>query len=173
MTCSIIWWAVAKRNNQWMDDLFFNVKLAWLELSNYSTEVTPTTGMFLISAHILDYVQSCCLFGMWDKGMDIHSEDSTFYTTHDSVKLLKCVQNEYGAKFRPVLVNEPETYWAVVSSHPQLLEDLVNQPSIHIICPAMMTNITYLTTWLNCQLDEVIQQDSYWPPLGSIIIRRL
>jgi hypothetical protein len=46
--------AWAKKKTQWKEDLFFAVNLARRKLSNYYTEVTPTTGMVLISTHILD-----------------------------------------------------------------------------------------------------------------------
>ena len=46
--------ALAKKNTPWQEDLFFAVKLARQKLSKYCTEVTPLTGMHLISAHILD-----------------------------------------------------------------------------------------------------------------------
>jgi len=46
--------ALAKKKTQWKEDLFIAVKCAWQNLSKYDTEVTPTTGMLLISAHMLD-----------------------------------------------------------------------------------------------------------------------
>jgi len=46
--------ALAKKRTQWKEDLFFTVKLARQKLSKSYAEVTPTTGMLLISAHILD-----------------------------------------------------------------------------------------------------------------------
>jgi hypothetical protein len=49
--------ALAKKKTQWKEDMFFTVKLARQKLSKYSAEVTPTTGMFLISTHILDPFQ--------------------------------------------------------------------------------------------------------------------
>jgi hypothetical protein len=49
--------ALAKKMTQWKKDLLFAVKLAWQKLSKYYDEVTPTTGMLLISAHILDPCQ--------------------------------------------------------------------------------------------------------------------
>ena len=45
---------LAKKTTQWKEDLFFALKLALQTLSKYYAEVTPTTGMLLISAHILD-----------------------------------------------------------------------------------------------------------------------
>jgi hypothetical protein len=45
---------LAKKKAQWREDLFFTVKLARQNLSKYYTEVTPTTGMLVISAHILN-----------------------------------------------------------------------------------------------------------------------
>jgi hypothetical protein len=46
--------ALAKKKTPWKKDLFFAVKLARQKLSKYYAEVTPTTGMLLISAHKLD-----------------------------------------------------------------------------------------------------------------------
>jgi len=46
--------ALAKKTTQWKEEFFFAVKLAQQKLSKYSAEVTPLTGMILISAHILD-----------------------------------------------------------------------------------------------------------------------
>jgi len=45
---------------------------------------------------------------MWDKGMDIDSEDETSYTTQSTEAFLKYVENEYCAKHRLVPVNGPE-----------------------------------------------------------------
>jgi hypothetical protein len=46
--------ALPKKTPPWKEDLFFAVKLARQKLSKHYTEVTPTTGMLLISAHVLD-----------------------------------------------------------------------------------------------------------------------
>ena len=46
--------ALAKKKTPWKEDLFFDGKLARQTLSKYFTEVTPSTGMLLIFAHILD-----------------------------------------------------------------------------------------------------------------------
>jgi hypothetical protein len=46
--------ALAKKKTPWKQDMIFAVKLACQKLSKYYAEVTPTTGMLLISAHILD-----------------------------------------------------------------------------------------------------------------------
>jgi len=49
--------ALAKKKTQWTEDLYFTVKLARQTLSKQYAEVTQTTGMHLISAHILDPFQ--------------------------------------------------------------------------------------------------------------------
>jgi len=49
--------ASAKKRTQWKEDLFFAVNLAPQKLPKYYAEVTPTTSMLLISAHILDHFQ--------------------------------------------------------------------------------------------------------------------
>ena len=46
--------ASPKKKTPWKEDLFFAVKLARQKMSEYYTEVTPTTGILLMSAHILD-----------------------------------------------------------------------------------------------------------------------
>jgi len=73
--------ALAKKKTQWKDNLFFAVKLAQQKLSKYCAEVTPTTGMILISAQILDPFWKLRSFRKWDKEMDINPEDETSYTT--------------------------------------------------------------------------------------------
>ena len=45
--------ALPRKKTRWKEDLFFTVKLARQKLSKYYAEVTPTTGMLLMSAHIL------------------------------------------------------------------------------------------------------------------------
>jgi hypothetical protein len=45
---------LAKKKTQWKEDLFFPVKLAQQKFSKYYADITPTTGMLLLPAHILD-----------------------------------------------------------------------------------------------------------------------
>jgi len=73
--------AVAKKNTHRMEDWFFAVKLAWHQLSNYFTEVTPTTGMLLNCVHMLVPFRKLQLFRKWDLGVDIHREDEISYNT--------------------------------------------------------------------------------------------
>jgi len=47
-----VMWSLAKQKTPWKENLFA-VKLAPQKLCNYYAEVTPTTGMRLIVAHIL------------------------------------------------------------------------------------------------------------------------
>jgi len=101
--------ALAKKKTQWKEDLVFVVKLARKKLSKYYAEVTPTTGMLPIITHILDPFRKLRSFRKWDKGMDIHPEDETSYTTQYQDAFLKYVENEYCAKHRRVPVNKLET----------------------------------------------------------------
>jgi len=100
--------ALAKKKTEWKEDLFFAVKCARQKLSKYYTEVTPTTGMLLITAHILDPFRKLRSFRKWDKGMDINPEDETSYTTQYQEAFLKYVENEYCAKHRrlPVIKSD-------------------------------------------------------------------
>jgi len=101
--------ALAKKKTPWKEDLFFTVKLARQKLSEYYAEVTPTMGILLISAPILDPFWKLRLFGKWDKGMVINPEDVTSYTTHYQEAFLKYVENEYCAKHRGVPVIKRES----------------------------------------------------------------
>jgi len=101
--------ALAKKKTQWKDNLYFAIECAWQKLSKYHTEVNPTTGMLLISAHILD--SFCMLWSlmMWDKAMDNNIEDETFYTTQYYEDCLYYVENEYRTKHRRLPVTKPES----------------------------------------------------------------
>jgi len=101
--------ALAKKRTPSKEDLFFAVKLARQMLSKYYAEVTPTTGMLLIPAHILDSFRKLRSFRKWDKGIDINPEDETSYTTQYREAFLKYVENEYRTKPRCVPFNELET----------------------------------------------------------------
>jgi len=47
----------AEKNTEWEVDLYFAVEFACRKWSKYYHEVTPITGMCLISPHILDPFQ--------------------------------------------------------------------------------------------------------------------
>jgi hypothetical protein len=100
---------LAWKKTPWKKDLFFAVKLARQKLSKYDAEVTPTTGILRISAHIIDPFRQLRSFRKWDKGMDINPEDKTSYTTQYQEAFLKYVENEYCAKHGRVPVNKLET----------------------------------------------------------------
>jgi len=101
--------ALVREMTPWKEDLFLAVKLAWQKLSNNYVEVTPSTGMLLISAHVLDPFQMLRSIWKWDKGMDINSEDERSYTTQSEEALLKYVEDEYGAKHQRVPVTKHES----------------------------------------------------------------
>jgi hypothetical protein len=90
--------ALAKKKTPSKEDLFFPLKLARQKLSKHYAEMTPTTGMLLISAHILDPFRKLRSFRKWEKGMDINPKDETSYTTQYQEAFLKYVENEYCAK---------------------------------------------------------------------------
>jgi len=107
--------ALAMKKTQWKEDLYFAVKFARQKLSKYCSEVTPTTGLLLISAHILDSFRKLRSFRKWDKGMDINPDDETSYTTQYQEAFLKYVENKYCAKHRRLSVNKPKR---LVSNNP-------------------------------------------------------
>jgi hypothetical protein len=55
--------ALPKKKTQRKEDLSFAVKLARQKLSKYYAEVTPTTGMLMISAQILDLFRKLRSYG--------------------------------------------------------------------------------------------------------------
>jgi hypothetical protein len=87
--------ALAKKKSLWKEDLFFAVKCAQQKLPKYYTEVAPTTGMLLITAHILDPFWKLRSLRHWDMGMDINRENETSYTTQYEEAILKYVENKY------------------------------------------------------------------------------
>jgi len=101
--------ASPKKKTPWKEDLFFAVKLARQKMSEYYTEVTPTTGILLMSAHILDPFRKLRSYWKWAKGMDNNPEDETSYTTQYQEAFLKYVENEYCAKHRCVPVDMHES----------------------------------------------------------------
>jgi len=101
--------ALAKEKIQWKEDLFFAVKLAQQKLSESYAEVIPSTGMLLISAHVLDSFQKLRLFTKWDKGVDINAKDETSYTAQYQESFLTYVEDECCTKDRDVPVTEPES----------------------------------------------------------------
>jgi len=100
--------AFAKKTTASKEDLFSAVKLDWRKLSSYYAEVTPTTCMLLISAHILDPFRNLRSCRKWDMGMDINPDDKTSYTTQHKQASLMCEETVYGAKLRRVSVNMHE-----------------------------------------------------------------
>jgi len=101
-------WALAKKKTQSRDYLYFTVKVGYQKLSKDYDEVTPTTGMLLIWAHIVDPFQKLRSIEMWVKAMDMNPEDETSYTTQYQDIFLKYVENEYCGKHRWMSVIEPE-----------------------------------------------------------------
>jgi len=65
--------------------------------------------MLLISDHIFDLFYMLRSRRKWNTGKDIHPEDKTSYTTQFQEAILMCVENEYSAKHRCVLVNKLES----------------------------------------------------------------
>jgi hypothetical protein len=97
---------LAKKKTQLKEDLVFTVKLAPQKLSNQYAEVTPTTGILLISAQIFDPFQKLQSVRNWDKEMDIIPVNVTSYTTQYQLAIWNYAENEYSAKRRCVPVIE-------------------------------------------------------------------
>jgi len=107
--------ALAKKKTQWKEDLYYAVKFVQQKLSNYYTEVTPTTGMLLRSAHIIDLFRKLRSFRKWDKVMDINPEGVTSYITQYQEAFLKYVENAHCAEHISSPVTKPKR---VLNNHP-------------------------------------------------------
>ena len=101
--------AFAKKKTHWKEDLFFAMKLARQKLFKYYAEVTPRMGRLPVSAHILDPFRKLRSFRMWNKGMEINSNDEIFFTSQYEDAFLKYVENEYCAKYQCLPVNKFES----------------------------------------------------------------
>jgi hypothetical protein len=94
-------------------------------------------------------------------GMDINSEDMTSYTTQYPEGILKYVSNKYCTNRGRVLSINSKAYRPAISTPEQHLQDPVNHPLIHMICPVMMKNTKCLTMWLRRHPDEVMMLPAY------------
>jgi len=72
--------ALAKQNTQWKEDFYIAVKVVWQKLSKSYVEVTATTVLLLLLAHLLDSSQKLRSFRKWEKQMDINPDDEMCYT---------------------------------------------------------------------------------------------
>jgi len=78
-----------KKKTQRNEDLFFAVKFTRQKLFEDYPDVTSTTGMRLISTHILDHFRKLPSFTKWDEVMYITPEEETFYTNQYQEAFLK------------------------------------------------------------------------------------
>jgi len=101
--------ALAKKMNQWKEDLYFTMRFTQQKQSKYYTEVTATMGMLLVSADILDPFRKVWTFRKWDEGVHNTPENNTSYTTQYQRAFLMYVTNEYCANHWSVLVIEPDS----------------------------------------------------------------
>jgi len=91
--------ALAQKKTPLKEDLYFAVKVALQKLSKYYPEVTPTTHLLLISAHIFGPFWKLRSFRKWDQALDNNPEDETSYTTQYQEAFVKYGEDEYCAKY--------------------------------------------------------------------------
>ena len=150
--------ALAKKETQLKEDIYLAVKVANQKLPKHYAEVSPTTGLLLISANIIDPCRKSRSYTMWDKAMAIHPEDETSYTTQYQEACLQDEENEYCPKHRRMSIIEPKKVPPTIQFPSAKLRDLVNHLLIHMICPAMMNNTELLQEWLKGHPDNAIKQ---------------
>jgi len=76
-----------------MEELDFTLMVVCQILSKYCANITPTTSLLLISAHISDSLWKLESFRKKYKAMDINSDDETSYTTYYQEAYMKYVEN--------------------------------------------------------------------------------
>jgi len=86
--------ALAKKKTQWKEDWYFTEKVVSQKLSKYYAEVTLTTSLLLISAHLLNLFGKLRSSRTWDKELDNNPQDGTSYTTIYQKSNVKYVENE-------------------------------------------------------------------------------
>jgi len=101
--------ASTKMETQWKEDLYFAMKFACQKVSKHYVEVTPTTGMLLIAAHIVESLWKLRFFRKLDKGLHIDPDDRSSNTTQYQEAFLEHVENEYCTRHRPVPVIKPKS----------------------------------------------------------------
>jgi len=97
--------ASARKKAQRKEDIYFAVNFVQRKPSKYHAEVTPTSGMRLIPAHIFDPFRKLRSIRKWDMAMDSNPQDETSFTTQHLEVFLKYVENEYSGKQRRMSVN--------------------------------------------------------------------
>jgi len=172
--------ALAKKKTPWKEDLFFTVQLARQKLFKYYAEVSPTSGMLLIAAHILNPFRKLQLFRKLDMGMDIDPEDKTSYTTQYNEAFMKYVENEYCAIHGHVPINKHESlpsgnYIPSAKSSGSYQSSFdpydLSSDDEEYLTP---TNVAETTPGRSDRAAHLLTAARiYWPPPGSIWIRRL
>jgi len=102
-----IMWALRKMSTRQKQRTYFAVMFAWPKLSKNYRAFTPMMGLLQIPAHIVDPFWKLWLFRKWDKGIDIHPEDTTSHNTQYQEAFLTYVENKYCAKHRHFPIIEP------------------------------------------------------------------
>jgi len=177
MTCSIIWMALPelqlRRRHNGQEHSYVAMRFACSKLPKYSTEVTPITGMLLISAPLLDPVQKMQSLWKWDNGVHIDPKDEIAYTTQYQESLLKYMEKEFCANHWRLPVINLTVYRGTTFSVRKWLHSLVNLLIIHMICPAMLKTTYSLKMWWKWLPDKSITKHAFWHPQGSIRIHNL
>jgi len=83
-------------------------RLKYILLVKYYTNVSPTARTLFSAVYRADCFRKLRLFGMWKKGMYIHPEDETSYTSQYQAECIQYVENEYCSKHRRVPVITPD-----------------------------------------------------------------
>jgi len=104
-----VMWAMAKKNAQFKEDLYFTIKIASQKRPKKYSEVTPTTSLLLMLAHIVDSFRKMQSFRKWHQAIDIDPEDKTSYTIRFRNPFLKNMQKEYCAEDWQTSVTETES----------------------------------------------------------------
>jgi len=74
--------ALGNKKTQWKEDLYFGLKIACNRVCKYYSQVTPEMGMLPVPTQILNPFGKFQPFRIWDKAMDINTENNGSFPVH-------------------------------------------------------------------------------------------
>jgi hypothetical protein len=100
---------IAQKWPQWQEDFYFAMTFGHQMLLKVCAEVTLTMVMLSMPANILHSFQILLSFRMWDKSMDINSQDKSLHTTQYQEGILNYMENEYCTIYKCLPLINSET----------------------------------------------------------------
>jgi len=129
---------LAEKMTQWREDLYIAETVVHQKLSKYYAEVTPMTGLHLISENIFDSIREWRLFRKWDKAIDSIPEDEPYILPNTRRPVWCMWRTNTVLNIDECLSLNPKMSRLATSAPLHRLPNLVNRLLIHMICRTMM-----------------------------------